>query len=427
MTDMTNPAGTATMALTLQTTRAPVSFGFIVVYVLAQFGIWVALLTPVVITIALRVSEIAGEEEKGRWLGIILSIGGFVALVVTPIFGALSDRTRSRFGRRRPWLLGGLLAGGLGLTILGTAPNLLILGIGWVICQAGFNAMQAAILPILPDVIPLRVQGRVAGMLGMTSTAGTFAGSWITQFTQSSDLMMFMVPFAITLVSIITLCAILPDRPAGPTETKMSPAIMLRSVFAPFRDWDFSWAFGSRFLIMMAWSFLLTYQLFFLTDQLSLTKSDATQVMVKSMAIIASATIAISLVGGFITDWTGRRKPLIFVAAVLEASGFLVIAFAPDVLQFLLGVALAGIGKGLYFAVDLALLAAILPSEQDRAKDMGVFQIANSLPQSLAPALAPIILVIGSTSGKDYAAIFLTGAAFALLGAIAIKPIRGSR
>ncbi|MCI4591699.1 MFS transporter [Sphingobium sp. BYY-5] len=410
-----------------ETARPHVSITFIAIYVLAQFGIWIALLTPVVMTIALRVGEIATEAEKGRWLGIILAIGGFVALVVTPICGALSDRTRSRFGRRRPWLLGGMLVSGTGLAILGAAPNLLILGIGWIICQAGFNAMQAASLPILPDIIPVRLQGRVAGLLGMTSTAGTFAGSWITQYTQSSNLLMFLAPFAITVLSIGTLCLILPDRPAGRDDKPMKPGDMLRAIMAPFRDWDFSWAFGSRFLIMMAWSFLLTYQLFFLTDQLSLAKSDATQVMVKSMAIIATATIAISLIGGFITDWTGRRKPLVFLAAVMEGAGFLTIALAPSVPQFLVGVAIAGIGKGLYFAVDLALLAAILPSEKDRAKDMGVFQIANSLPQSLAPAIAPIILVIGSTSGKNYAAIYFIGAIFALLGAFAIRPIRRSR
>ncbi|OAN56596.1 MULTISPECIES: MFS transporter [unclassified Sphingobium] len=411
-----------------EATRKPVSLAFIAVYVLAQFGIWVALLTPVVITMALRVGAIATEAEKGRWLGIILAIGGFVALVVTPICGALSDRTRSRFGRRRPWLLGGLLVSGAGLVVLGSAPNLLLLGLGWVVCQAGFNAMQAACLPILPDVIPVRMQGRVAGMLGMTSTAGTFAGSWITQFTQSSDLLMFLAPFAITVVGIVTLCLILPDRPASPDEDRpVGVGAMLRHIAAPFRDWDFSWAFGSRFLIMMAWSFLLTYQLFFLTDQLSLPKSDATQVMVKSMGIIATATIGISMIGGFITDWTGRRKPLVFLAAVLEGAGFLTIALAPSVDQFLVGVAMAGIGKGLYFAVDLALLAAILPSDQDRAKDMGVFQIANSLPQSLAPAIAPVILMIGSAGGKDYAAIYFTGAVFALLGAFAINPVRRSK
>ncbi|MGW8202306.1 MFS transporter [Sphingomonas bisphenolicum] len=411
-----------------ETTRPTVSLGFVAVYVLAQFGIWVALLTPVVMTLALRVGEIASEAEKGRWLGIILAIGGFVALVATPICGALSDRTRSRLGRRRPWLLGGLVVAGAGLLLLGLAPNLLLLGLGWIICQAGFNAMQAGCLPILPDIIPVRWQGRVAGMLGMTSTMGSFAGSWITQYTQGSSLLMFLAPFAITIVSIIILCLILPDRPAASSDDRrLGPIAMLRAIGAPFRDWDFSWAFGSRFLIMMAWSFLLTYQLFFLTDQLSLAKADATQVMVKSMAIIATATIAISLVGGFITDWTGRRKPLVFLAAALEAAGFLTIALAPSVPQFLVGVAMAGIGKGLYFAVDLALLAAILPRPEDSAKDMGVFQIANSLPQSLAPAIAPIILVIGSTSGKDYAAIYLTGMIFALLGAFAICPVRRSR
>ncbi|MBG6117390.1 MULTISPECIES: MFS transporter [unclassified Sphingobium] len=408
--------------------RKPVSLAFIAVYILAQFGIWVALLTPVIMTIALRVGAIATEAEKGRWLGWILAVGAFVALIATPICGALSDLTRSRFGRRRPWLLGGLVVSGAGLALLGTAPNLLVLGLGWVICQAGFNAMQAGCLPILPDVVPVRWQGRVAGMLGMTSTAATFTGSWITQYTQSSDMLMFMAPFGITVIGIVTLCLILPDRPAAlDAERSVGLAAMIRSIGAPFRDWDFSWAFGSRFLIMMAWSFLLTYQLFFLTDQLFLPKLAATQVMVKSMAIIAVATIAVSVVGGFITDWTGRRKPLIFLAAILEGAGFLTIAFAPSVNQFLGGVAIAGIGKGLYFAVDLALLAAILPSDKDRAKDMGVFQIANSLPQSLAPAIAPVILMLGSSTGKDYTAIYVTGAVFALLGALTIKPVRRSK
>jgi MFS family permease len=406
----------------------PVSAGFIAIYVLAQFGIWVALLTPVILTIALRVGEIATEAEKGQWLGIILATGAFVALISAPVCGALSDRTRSRFGRRKPWLLGGLAVSGAGLLILGAAPNLLMLGLGWLVCQAGFNAMQAACLPILPDVIPYRLQGRVAGMLGMTSTAATFAGTWITQFTQFSTLLMFLAPFGITVIGVLALVLILPDRPCtDPAGRRLDLTAIPRALVKPFLDHDFSWAFISRFLIMMAWSFLLTYQLFFLTDQLSLERTDATQVMVKSMAIIAIATISISIVGGFISDWTGRRKPFVALAAIIEGAGFLLVALAPSVPQFLVGVAVAGLGKGLYFAVDLALLAAILPNREERAKDMGVFQIANSLPQSLAPALAPVILIVGSTDGENYGAIFIAGTIFALLGAVAIAPIRRSR
>jgi MFS family permease len=406
----------------------PVSAGFIAIYVLAQFGIWVALLTPVILTIALRVGEIATEAEKGQWLGIILATGAFVALISAPVCGALSDRTRSRFGRRKPWLLGGLAVSGAGLLILGAAPNLLTLGLGWLVCQAGFNAMQAACLPILPDVIPYRLQGRVAGMLGMTSTAATFTGSWITQFTQFSTLLMFLAPFGITVIGVLALVLILPDRPCtDPASQRLDLTAIPRALVKPFLDHDFSWAFISRFLIMMAWSFLLTYQLFFLTDQLSLERTDATQVMVKSMAIIAIATISISIVGGFISDWTGRRKPFVALAAIIEGAGFLLVALAPSVPQFLVGVAVAGLGKGLYFAVDLALLAAILPNREERAKDMGVFQIANSLPQSLAPALAPVILIVGSTDGENYGAIFIAGTIFALLGAVAIAPIRRSR
>jgi MFS family permease len=413
---------------------APVSGGFIAAYVLAQFGIWIGLLTPVVLTLALRVGDVAGPEAKGRALGGILAAGAFVSLVATPIWGALSDRTRSRFGRRRPWLVGGLVAGGLGLALMATTSSLPLIGVGWMLTQAGFNAMQAAAMAILPDVIPARQQGRVSGLLGMTTTAATFAGTWITQYTQALPAAMFLAPFAVTAATTLALLLVLPDPDSRGLSQAGAPrpglGATLASFAQPFRDRDFDWAFASRFLIMMAWAFLLTYQLFFLTDHLQLTRAAATGVMVRSTAIVAIATLVTSLAGGLLSDWLGRRKPLVFAAAAIEAAGFVLIATSAGTGQFLVGVAVASLGKGLYFGVDLALVAAILPSRQDAARDLGIFQVANTLPQSIAPAIAPALLAIGTagaTATGNYAAIYLAGGLCSLAGALAIAPVRRSR
>lgn len=69
---------------------------------LAQFGAYLAVLTPVMVTLALRVSQIVPEGDRGAALGQVLSVGALLAMLGNPVFGALSDRTTSRFGRRRP-------------------------------------------------------------------------------------------------------------------------------------------------------------------------------------------------------------------------------------------------------------------------------------------------------------------------------------
>lgn len=406
--------------------RPRVSGLFITAYVLAQFGIWVALLTPMVLTIALRVGDLVGPEQKGTALGAILAIGAIVSVVVTPIAGNLSDAFDTRFGRRKPWIVTGALVGACGLIVAGMAENLVVLTLGWVLCQAGFNAAQAALMAVLPDVVPYQQQGRVSGFLGVTTTAGTLAGTWISQFTQSSSLLLMLAPFALTAIFCGIFVALLREK-AQPAKTQRG-AIDLAGFTEPFRDRDFNFAFLSRFLIMLAWSFLLTYQLFYLTDHIGLDRAAATTVMVKSAGLIAVATVATSLLGGVISDMIGRRKPLVFLSAAIEASGFVLIASSQSVEGFLFGATIAAMGKGFYFGVDLALVAAVLPNPERTARDLGLFQIANTLPQSVAPAIAPVILMLGTGgSGGNYAALYAFAAVSSLLGAFAIIPLRRVR
>ena len=137
----------------------PVGMRLVGVYSLAYFGVWMALLTPVVVTLALRVAQIdpVNKEASLSW---ILGAGAIVAMLANPIAGLLSDRTTSRLGMRRPWLIGGMALGLAGLYAVATG-GLWMIGIGWCVAQLGFNALLAAIVAILPDQVPEAQRGGV--------------------------------------------------------------------------------------------------------------------------------------------------------------------------------------------------------------------------------------------------------------------------
>ncbi|MFC4457267.1 MFS transporter [Pseudonocardia nematodicida] len=168
----------------------------------------------------------------------------------------------------------------------------------------------------------------------------------------------------------------------------------------------------------------MTYQVYFLTDGLGIPTDEVAGRVFVSTLVSATVTIAVSVLGGWLSDRIGRRKPLVLVAALIGGAGLLTIGMSTTFTQFLIGSAVTSVGTGLYHAIDLALVAAVLPNPDDAAKDMGTFQIASSIPQSLAPTIAPVFLLLGS---GDYLAVFVAAAVFAVLGAIAIQPVRGVR
>ncbi len=94
-------------------------------------------------------------DNKETVLAVVAGIGAAVSLVCNPLFGALSDRTTSRHGRRAPWILGGTVVGALGLLLLATANGIVVMILGWCLVQAAVNASLAAITAVLPDRVPI--------------------------------------------------------------------------------------------------------------------------------------------------------------------------------------------------------------------------------------------------------------------------------
>jgi MFS family permease len=134
--------------------------------------------------------------------------------------------------------------------------------------------------------------------------------------------------------------------------------------------------------------------------------------------------VAASLIAGKLSDRTGRRKAFVLVASIVYGLALFVVAIATNLNGFIVGMAISGLGFGMYMAVDLALVADVLPSKDNIAKDLGVFNIAGALPFAIAPAIAPVVLAIGD---GNYGALYAVAGVCAIVGAFAILPVKGVR
>lgn len=422
------PEGVPERSLQLTGQRAGTTF--ISLYILAIIGLWLAVLPPTAVTLSLRVAEL-DPEHKSSSLALVTGVGAVFALLSTPICGRLSDASASRFGRRRPFMVGGILLATLSLVVVGSAPNIPTMLAGWCVLQIGVNAALAALFAVLPDRIPEHRRGRVSGLMGMTNQVATVAGTFMIQLTGTHGLGMFLVPALIGVVLVVVFACHLREVPQSRAERQpLSWSDIPRSMWInPLRHTDFAWAFLSRFLVWTGKAFLLTYKTYFLMDHLGYDADDAARILSWTMLLLGIAIVVGSNVAGWLSDLLKRRKLFIGIASLLFAAGMVVIAFSDSVTGFLIGVTISGIGQGIYVGIDYALVASVLPdSKSEAAKGMGLFNIANALPQSVAPAVAPLFLAIGGADGEDnYTALYLAAAAFALLGAFAVRFVRGAR
>jgi MFS family permease len=403
-----------------------VGLGFISLYTLAYLGTVLVLIAPLLVTLALKVNSLVGIEQAPSSLAVVTGIGALVAMVGNPFFGRMSDRTSSRLGMRRPWMVIGLVGGSLGVLVVAAAPNIPVVLVGWCIAQLLFNALLAAMVAVLPDQIPVAQRGLVAGVLGVCLPIASVSGTFLVQLFAGNQLAMFLVPCAIGGFFILLFAIMLKDRRLAKAD---KPTWSLREFASSFyvnprKSPDFAWAFASRFLFVLAYAFVTTYQAYFLLNKIGSTEADVPQQIFLGTLAQSIVIITASVIGGRLSDWTGRRKIFVFTASIVYGLAMFVLAIASNFNGFLVGMAISGLGFGMYMAVDLALVADVLPNKDNAAKDLGVLNIAGALPFTVAPAIAPAILAIG---GGSYGVLYGFAGVCAILGAVAILPVKRVR
>jgi MFS family permease len=403
-----------------------VGWRFISLYTLAFLSTNLLFLAPLLVTLALKVNALVGIEQAPRSLGLIAGVGSALSIVGNPFFGKLSDRTTSRFGMRRPWMLVGLTFGSLGVLTVALAPTVVVALFGWCIAQVFFNALLAAMVAVLPDQVPGEQRGLVAGVLGVCVPVASVGGTYVVKLFTGHVVAMFMAPCAIGGLFIVAFAVTLNDRRIAPSERPPWTVREFASTFYvnPRKSPDFAWAFASRFLFLLAYAFLVTYQAYYLLQKIGSAEGAVPQQIFLATLVQSAAVVIASLVGGRLSDRIGRRRVFVLTASIVYGAALFLIAVASDVNAFLVGMAIGGLGFGIYAAVDLALVADVLPDPATAAKDLGVFNMAGALPFSLAPAVAPAILALG---GGSYGVLYAVAGTCAIVGAVAILPVKRVR
>ena len=407
--------------------RERASARFVAIYALAYAALWLALLTPAIITLALRVRQLA-PGNAAESISRVLMAGAVVALVSNPIFGALSDSTRSRFGRRRPWLVGGVLCGCASLAVIGLAPTVNIVLWGWCAAQLAFNAVLAAMVAIIPDRVPPAQRGTVVGILGICMPIGQITGTFLVQLLVVNMTLALVIPGVIGVVGVLALTLALGREPGavGSLPGPAAPAAVGAGLPAgPGSHRDFAWAWMSRVFFTTGSCFLQAYQPFFLLDALHVSAADVPRLMFRSTLVQAAMVVIWSVISGRLSDRLGLRKPFVMAGSILQGLGLWLIACSHSYTSLLFGVGLVGMGHGVYEGVDLALVTDVLPDRaRHAAKDLGLLNIANTLPQVIAPLAAPAILEV---SRGDYMLLFAVAGALAVLGSVFLLPLKKVR
>jgi MFS family permease len=413
----------------------PVRLGFILAFALAYFGFWMTLLTPPIVGMAVYLSKVLPENQRNGALALILALGGVVGVLVNPIVGKLSDRTTFRGGMRKPWMIGGTTVAVIGLTLTATSTTVPLILLGYCIASLGLNTTVATLIALLPDQVPHRQRGKVSGILGMGLPVGAVGGAGLAQAFAAHPLWMFLAPAMVLAVGVAVLLTRYQDRTLDPAQAARLPRYRLREFLSSFwvnpnRHRDFAWTWLSRFLVFMGVATLVTFQSVYLADHLGFPLTDVPLLVALATTIHYLFVFAASPIAGWLSDRIDRRKIFVGIAALFYAAGLGVIASADSFTVFLIGMAITGIGEGAYSAVDLALVTDVLPNPDQAAKEMGVFAVANTLPPAIAPAIAPILLAIpflAKGDGGNFTALFTTAALLAVLGALAISPVRAAR
>jgi len=392
---------------------------------LANLGLWMGYFGPLQVLLPNQMQDI-DDAKKTTYLGIATAFGALVAVLVGPIAGALSDATGSRYGRRRPWIAGGALLGCAGLALLSGQHTLIGVTLGWCVAQAGLNALQAGISALVPDRVPVRQRGMVSGWVGLTQSLGVVIGVVAVTAVVTGTISGYLLIGAVVVLAAVPLLLRGPD-PQVPRE--QLPAFSARSLldsfrFSPRQNPDFAWAWATRFLVQLGNALATLYLLYFLRDKVHYAQKfpghKADDGLLILILVYTVTTVLTVVVGGAVSDRSGRRKPSVVLSGYVMAAAALLLAAWPTWTGALVAAAVLGLGFGVYLSVDQALITQVLPTARDRAKDLGIINIANSAPQVLGPALAaPIVTYLGG-----YSTLYIVVAVVTVLGSVLVRRIK---
>lgn len=403
-----------------QTRRTSLVLAAYLVLFLAAF-IGLAPLFQIVAPLHAAALDAGGKTEI---LSRAMVWGALTAAVANIAMGAISDRTRSRFGRRRPWIaLGAVLTvlSYVGIWRSSTPGEFVWALVGF---QLAFNVLMAPLSALFADRVPILLRSTVSAMLGLSYPLAVALGSSLMALGPQYE------PGRLALLASILLSAaafflIVFDEPSSERQP-IAPSSQTGgsgSLLAPFRSRNFATVWTGRLLIATGYALVSIYLLYFVSDAVGWPgrTPERSHAVLTAVAFVSVVIIA-SLLAMFGTR-ISRRQPIALAGAVALCVATVALAIAPSWTVVVFAFAIYGLGQGAYGSVEMGLMADALPTQDNRGRDMGLNNLAVALPQAMAPIAALILEQVGF----DIRGLYVAAAACFAAAAVVMSLFRSAR
>lgn len=363
-------------------------------------------------------------ENKANNLAIVMTSALLFTIFAQPIAGALSDRCRSTWGRRSPFIVGGALIGGLAIFGISMTTTIAGIAVFWLMAAVSLNCMNGPLATVVADRFLPENRGIASGFVGAGSTAGGTVGIILAGYL-AWNLQLGYLVFALAIAACC-VAFVLINREPSTRAMEVEPfrwGAFFKNFWVSPREYpDFGWAFFGRFAMYLGYQGVVTYQLYILQDFIGLSVEDSNYA-IGTISVITLVTLLFSgLVSGIISDKLQRRKIFVFLSTLLMAAGLCVPLFMPTLTGMYIYAAIMGLGYGAYTSIDMALMTQVLPGGGKQAgKDMGILTIATVLPQSFSPILSAWLL---ATFNNDYSSLFIAAIVFVFASSFFVLPIK---
>ncbi len=394
------------------------------------------------------------------------------------------------WGRRRPYILAGTVVNVAALVWMASALDIPSLTLAYVLAQVSSNAAQAPFHALLPDIVPVEQRGLTSGVIGLLLIAGNIGGVivagrlidasrplpayqqdlWLTygiiiailvvlmlvtlfsvheraqpQESARARLQRPLIPRSLLVTIVVTAAASLLAwglmalwnrwNVAGiqidstvqqvVLELLVTVGILRMFDFHPRRDPDFAWVCVTRLVMMMGIYTIQTFLQYYMRDAVGVAHPE--QATTNFVILVSLTSLVTAFGAGWLSDRFGRKR-LVYISGGMMALVGVIFVLTHSFPMVIAAGALFGLGYGAYQSVDWALVADVLPSEHSYARDMGVWNIALSLPQVLAPVLGGPLIDAFTRAGNPvlgFQLLFTMAIIYCGIGTVTVRYIRG--
>ena len=385
----------------------------------AYFGLWMLTITPVILSLPIRLSQIDPANSVSNQ-SMVIGIGAFVMMCTAPFWGAISDFTVTPIGRRRPYLVSGYVIGALASLVMAISNSVFVITVAWSVAFSLLECALIILLACIGDFVPPEHRGRAGAGTAIATSLASIAGSYLVSWVELDPFGIFCLPLAASLLVVPWVLFLVPDHCEEPGfRIDLRSAVQLTFARNTERlQSNFIILLISRFLVFGGLAFYLIYQAFNITKHIGEPASSVPRIVLLGAIASAVASFICAPTIGFLSDRFGKRRFFALVGGIMLAGGLFVLAFTASAEGFIFGTCLIGAGIGVYKTQSVVLCAAVAETENVMGKSMGLLTTVGSLPRVIVPMLVPLFLV--ADNADNYPTLFIAAGILAAMGALLI-------